>query len=396
MQKQSAKKRSSKASVHKTITKKSSSSSKKTTKPPQSLGWSHLQWQQWMDAALFTFSSKIVNSNAEEVGVRIGCDGSAKNLPYLSAQGCQPDLDYVQQQYNSNSGKGVTNSSVFAELSQHLGKKELDNHVPEIDPTVADIHKQIKSIRKELNTSFVPSRVRQILLPHPNMSTGYISASPLACSGMGEKLNQASKSYIERLQTLDANFKGHRSTRMHLRFGGTNPQNIGGLTRQLWRGIVLDNLPTQSQLTQRSFSLKHKGLQLSLPKTMVLNYFSWLSIQKKWTLNIKNEEKKILVDIVVSLKRWVSKQRAILQQIDPPILEQWNIESWKDISFNSVDQGWLLENNHSPIWRREAAEDIVRKMKQVVVERRSDGQNVFMNLSPHESRIVNHLQEVLL
>lgn len=396
MQKQSAKKQSNTASVHKTITKKTAKSSKTKTKPPQSLGWTHLQWQQWMDAELFTFSSKIVNSNAEEVGVRIGCDGSAKNLPYLSAQGCQPDLDYVKQQHKSNNGKSFTNSSVFPELSQHLGKKELDDHVRAIDHTVEQIYEQTKNLRKELNTSFVPSRVRQILLPHPTMPTGYISASPLSCCGMGEKLNQSLKTYNAHIKTLeDNNLKGRRATRMHLPFGGTNPQNIGGLTRQLWRGIVLDNLPTQSPLIQKAFSLKHKGLQLSLPQKTVLDYFSWLNSQKNWTLQIKMEEKKMLENIVAQLNEWVSKQRATLQQLDESILKQWNVERWEDVPFDSVERGWLLEHNHSPIWRRDAAEDLIQKMKRVVVERRNDGQNIFMNLDPHTSRIVKQLQEVL-
>lgn len=405
MRKQSAKKQTSKASVHTTVTKKGGASgtsktqNKKNAKPPQSLAWGEIEWQKWMEAALFTFSSKIVNSNAEEVGVRIGEEGSAKNLPYISAQSCNPDLDYVQQQYKNNNGKSFTNSSVFSELSQHLGKKNLDDFVPTLKPHVAQAHAQIKKIRTELNTSCVPSRVRQILIPHPDHPTGYISASPLSCSGMGEQLNQALKSYAAHWKLLKDNKQlsphAHTATRMHLQYGGANPQNIGGLTRQLWNGLVLDNLPTVSPTVQRAFSLKHNGLQLSLPKILILDYFAWMGGQKTWTLETKTKEKALLQKIAAVLKTLAGQQRTILERIDADLLKEWKVERWEDLPLSNVDKGWLLESHHSPTWRQEAARDIVHKMKHVVVERRKDGQNVFMDLTAHESRIVKHLQEVL-
>jgi hypothetical protein len=263
-----------------------------------------LEGYQQEASKLVHFSGKTVNSNVPACGVRLGPE-SALDFPVVGVRTLLADGVIVPLDYTQNAGKTAT----FVKQM----RLAVSGEAPETVPT-----DQVQAIRRvateatvsayEEGTDWVSPRLRQLLLPK---GTGaYVAVTPLGSSGLSALLNQK--------LTAQPEF-GKRFKHALLGMGGSNPQNVGALVREM-RNPLLFRSPVDDPQARRVLSIHFKGISLGLPCRKLDAYRQWYELLLRQnngdmpsTMDIRQEEAMLIGDLAHAVKKRGQQARELLE-----------------------------------------------------------------------------------
>ncbi len=215
-------------------------------------------------AELVTFSHKTVNSNAPAGGIRLAPEQGLK-LPYVSARtllgaGEAPALDYP-----ANAGKTATAVKQLNQLREGSVTAPADE-AQRIQATLAEAIAR----GTRIGTDKVSLRARQLLLPKEG---GYVAVTPLTAGGVSRKLRAQVRQHNERLKETPDDTQ-RRIPAAVFGLGGSNPQNVGSLVRDMQRPLVFF-APSENRQVKDILALHFQGVLISLPRPLLRDFRDW-------------------------------------------------------------------------------------------------------------------------
>lgn len=236
-----------------------------TADPPS---WKTLSEQAYRSAAeqLVHFSFKTVNSNARAGGIRLA-PTAGLDLPYVAARTCLAAGATLALDYIKNSGSTATAiKQMRTPEGATVGELSLIN----------ELLGAARSSGLELGLEPIDARLRQVLIPHPDATGGYVSLTPVTAGGICERLFAAEGMVTTHNAQYQAAVKaGPGKTdrvqirRAHLGIGGANPQNVGALVRSMQRPILAPSPRAQGDL-RTAYRIFHGGIELPSLTRMVI------------------------------------------------------------------------------------------------------------------------------
>lgn len=232
-------------------------------------------------AALVHFSAKGVNSNAEPFGVRLGRDDGLA-LPYVSvrclmAQGAALAVDYAKNPGGESlaaAGETAKTADVYRQIRQlqagEHGQAE-ETAAPllaAIAEALAVAHADPEGLRQ------VSPRLRQVLLPKDG---DYVALTPLPCAGLSREINRRVRQHNEAAKEARKNGDAASPRQLPLAglgVGGSNPQNVGALVREMQTALAFD-APKEHRAIRLAFAIHHRGIPIALPRRLMLAWHDW-------------------------------------------------------------------------------------------------------------------------
>lgn len=300
------------------------------------------------------FSFKTVNSNASAGGVRLDAE-DALSLPYVSARTLLAEGNSCMTDYTKNAGRVATHfkhaKQARMAASGMVPKKKADSaksaekdDAPDLAPdelqAVGEALARCTQGRLEDGCdAFLDPRLRQLLLPCTDEAgnVSYRSVSPLTAGGLCQIVrahvavsNEANKLGREEWQkekekALKKNPKAvipPFSTRSvqsaQLGIGGSNPQNVGGLVREMQHPMYMGAPQAKGGLRQ-ALALHHKGVDLKISPKLVRKYAEFLKTNtedgvRQTGMESRAEEQAILAEFVDDVMDQVDDIRRVLDQ----------------------------------------------------------------------------------
>lgn len=166
----------------------------------------------------------------------------------------------VPLDYTRNAGKTAT---VIKQIRQVASSEPPEGVPNEHLEAIQQVTEQSTASAYEEGANWISPRLRQILLPKGQGE--YIAITPLGSSGLSAVLNQ-------KLAALPDSGKKFRQAL--LGFGGSNPQNVGALVREM-RNPLLFKAPTEDPVARQVLSIHFKGIKLWLPRKQMEDYRAW-------------------------------------------------------------------------------------------------------------------------
>ena len=228
---------------------------------------------------LVHFSFKGVNSNAEAGGVRLGPEARL-DLPYVSARCLLARRMGLAVDYTKNTGPVATPVATVAKQIRMLATDEHGEDPTTAESMRATIAKTTGSAY-ETGTESVSPRMRQLLLPKE--TDQYFAITPLPAAGLSQIINARVRSHND--QVTDAYKQAEKSKsptaliprRLHtamLGVGGSNPQNVGSLVREMQSPLVFD-APTENQALREAYRIHYQGMTIRLPYAEMHTWAKW-------------------------------------------------------------------------------------------------------------------------
>jgi hypothetical protein len=302
------------------------------------------------------FSFKTVNSNASAGGVRLGAE-DALSLPYVSARTLLAEGISCMSDYTKNAGRIATHfkhaKQARMAASGIIPKKKADKEgakSAEKDDAPALAPDELQAVGEALARctqgrledgcdSFLDPRLRQLLLPCTDEAgiVSYRSVTPLTAGGLCQIVrthvvvsNEAHKLGREEWQkekekALKKNPKAvipplpTRSVQSaQLGIGGSNPQNVGGLVREMQQPMYMGAPQAKGGLRQ-ALAMHHKGVDLKISPKLVRKYADFLKTNtedgvRQTGMESRTEEKAILAELVDDVMNQVDDIRRVLDQ----------------------------------------------------------------------------------
>ena len=224
--------------------------------------WTEYPYEDYAQicARLVTFSNKTVNSNAVPGGIRLGQEQALK-LPYVSARtllgaGVVLALDYME---NANKSYLVKPLNMIAKGVAPIAADEAKR--------IVDVFSETTSQGAQFGTDKICPRLRQLLLPRQD---GYVVVTPLSAGGVSREIYTAVSAHN------DAPHDQQQRIRLaFFRLGGSNPQNVGSLVRDIMQHPLVCFAPTESQPLKAALSMHFKGLTVFLPYSLMRKFRDW-------------------------------------------------------------------------------------------------------------------------
>lgn len=199
---------------------------------------------------LVHFSMKTVDSNASAGGIRLSPE-SQLDLPYVSARTMLAENKYPDVDYPANAGKTAT---VVKQIRMVLEGSTAE--IPENDAeAIRAIMEKTRSSCSEIGTDHVDCHLRQILVPNDTVDGGYVALTPLTAAGVCRALNRAVTMHND---GIDVDNGKRRIQRARLGIGGSNPQNVGSLVREMQRPIIV-NAPKEKNRLRNALRIYYRG-----------------------------------------------------------------------------------------------------------------------------------------
>lgn len=213
------------------------------------------------------FSVKSVNSNAEAGGIRL-TTAAALQRPYLSVRTLIGAGQTVALDYLKNAGTTAT-------LTKQLRAALAGKAPPDEGPALCAAYRQAVNQPMRTGLKQVSPRLRQILLPRPSAPNGYLAVTPLSAAGTASLTSQWVRDHNAARKAGTKDKALYRRIRTAtLGFGGSNPQNVGSLIRDLQTLIVAEG-PTESPHLRAALALHYQGPELRMPPQAVAAYADW-------------------------------------------------------------------------------------------------------------------------
>lgn len=215
-------------------------------------------------AELVTLSLKTVNSNAPACGIRLAIE-QALRLPYVSSRtllgaGEVPALDYP-----ANKGRVATAVKQLNQIQEGVATAPADE-ARRLLATLA--HATARGV--QIGTDKVSLRARQVLLPRQG---GYVSATPMTAGGVSRKIRTRVREHNDRVkETQDESLR--RIPVAVFGLGGSNPQNVGSLVRDMQRPLVFF-APTENRELKAVLALHFQGIRIRLPRPLLHSFRDW-------------------------------------------------------------------------------------------------------------------------
>lgn len=232
--------------------------------PP--LAWIKLPHELYVQtcAGLVTFSHKTGNSNAQPGGIRLA-PAQALKQPYISARtlldtGEVPALDYV-----ANAGKAATVVKQLHQLqtgSATAPTEEAKHILATLAAATAE--------GAQIGVDKISLRARQLLLPRQG---GYVAVTPLSAGGVSRKIRETVRTHNERLREIP-NDHLQRIPLALFGLGGSNPQNVGALVRDMQHPLVFF-APTENRQLRAALALHFRGIAIRLPYPLLYEFRVW-------------------------------------------------------------------------------------------------------------------------
>lgn len=262
------------------------------------------------------FSAKTVNSNASPVGIRLARDQGV-HLPYLSVRtllsaGTEVPIDYAKTSWDED----VSLLSVVKQI--RAATNQLPGVPPEEGATLSAEHRRIAATPWTSGLDAVSPRLRQVLIPRHGAPGNYVSLSPLSSAGVAHLLKREVARHNERMRTEGD--KAFQETHRHIKravfsVGGTNPQNVGSLARDL-QTLVFVRAPREKPTLREAFSIFHAGPRIRLSRALMTDYARWYRARQQAggaeTLADRETHRAHLRGLVDAVLRSVQRQREVL------------------------------------------------------------------------------------
>ncbi|HRQ14444.1 MAG TPA: hypothetical protein PK205_14170 [Promineifilum sp.] len=221
-------------------------------------------------AELVTFSHKTVNSNAPAGGIRLAPEQGLK-LRYVSARtllgaGEVPALDYP-----ANAGKTAKAVKQLNQLREGSATAPADE-AKRILATLAEA----TSRGTQISTDKVSLRARQLLLPKEG---GYVAVTPLTAGGVNRKLRAQVRQHNDRLREAPDDTR-RRIPVAVFGLGGSKPQNVGSLARDMQRPLVFF-APTENRQVKAILALHFQGMRIRLPGPLLSGFRDWCADSRR-------------------------------------------------------------------------------------------------------------------
>lgn len=229
--------------------------------------WNHYEIEQYRELAekMVHFSFKSVNSNISGGGVRLS-EEDALYLPYVSVRTLMAHGIQVSPDYTKNVDK-------TANIAKQI-RAVLAGEQPASESNGDLIRKACLtafSFRIECNCGHVSPRIRQLLIPK---GESYVALTPVGSGGLSAEINARVKAHN------DITEKGFvRLRQAQYGIGGANPQNVGGLVREMQRPLFFES-PSESRSIKAVLSIHYKGIPLTIPREIALEYRAWREAAK--------------------------------------------------------------------------------------------------------------------
>lgn len=267
-----------------TDTTEAETASRKTGKKPTEKPWQPQSGETYRKTAekLVHFSVKTVNSNARAAGIRLSPDDGLQ-LPYVSARtllgyGCMLELDYAEG--------GAAQAGIIKQIMTCERNDPFAEAATEAEKTaIRDVLPLIRQERFETGTDSVDLRLRQILIPKASAKRAYVAITPVTsgsvCHYLFNSDNGLVPAHQEKARTAEkkksiqegspeetgpgqtVSYRRIRQARFGI--GGSNPQNVGRLTRSMQEPIVV-NAPTYSRELRTAFRFYYQGIELDFQR----------------------------------------------------------------------------------------------------------------------------------
>lgn len=238
----------------------------KKSKAPEPPAWVSLPHELYAAtcAELVTFSHKTVNSNAPAGGIRLAPEQGLK-LPYVSARTLLGAGEALALDYPANAGKTATAVKQLNQLREGSATAPADE-AERILATLTEATAQ----GTQIGTDKVSLRARQLLLPKEG---GYVAVTPLTAGGVNRKLRARVRQHNEYLKETPDDSR-RRIPFAVFGLGGSNPQNVGSLVRDMQRPLVFF-APPENRQVKAILALHFQGVRIRLPRPLLRAFRDW-------------------------------------------------------------------------------------------------------------------------
>lgn len=388
------------------------------------------------------FSFKTTNSNASSGGVRVDVE-DALNLPYLSArtllaEGQRLELDYtgnaaVEARHFKHARQALEPLQDAETLAaqQHKAEKQAQKAaktgktLPEkktAGPTlsaeelaaVAQLFQEQTAGHFELHcNAFIDPRMRQLLLPRKSKEghTEYLSISPLTAAGLCKQTTEQVEHTNERTQQAKEKAKSEHkpaqkpSTRRIMQarnaLVGSNPQNVGGLVRDMQSPIYCQ-APVTALDTRMALAIHHRGPRLAIPQHRLQNYADFLRRINDEGVRITNadiraKEIDLLTAMVDEVQAQARQARYLLeehQHLFP--VDTTGTRPLFAPQVAAVLVGWVLPEWRDASWKQQAAIWMKTQMRAATIKNAQQQEIHLLPLDGYGLHEVAHLLEGIL
>ena len=238
----------------------------KKSKAPEPPAWVSLPHELYAAtcAELVTFSHKTVNSNAPAGGIRLAPEQGLK-LPYVSARTLLGAGEALALDYPANAGKTATAVKQLNQAQEGSATAPAD----EAERILATLT-EATARGTQIGTDKVSLRARQLLLPKEG---GYVAVTPLTAGGLNRKLRARVRQHNDHLKETPDDSR-RRIPFAVFGLGGSNPQNVGSLVRDMQRPLVFF-APPENRQVKAILALHFQGVRIRLPRPLLRAFRDW-------------------------------------------------------------------------------------------------------------------------
>ncbi|MDD2761475.1 MAG: hypothetical protein PHH11_14440 [Methylomonas sp.] len=334
---------------------------------------------------LVHFSAKIVNSNAEAFGVRLGLQSSLP-MPYVSARclmehGLVLGLDYIQNPAAAKAADGSKKIDVIKQI-----KRVLSENIETIEASgenLSDLKTGLESITTQPFISKaglrqVSPRLRQLLLPKGD---DYVAITPLPSAGMSQAINHRVQAHNN-----TAKENGRNALRAAtLGIGGSNPQNVGSLVKETQTAWVF-SAPTEDPAFRAAWAIHHRGITIRLPYRAMLAWKTWREQtaaqhggQIPTDMRHRDRERQLVLEVAQGVLTQGRKALRLLEKQHDSLGEQYLSDALTD----TVIRGLIDPSQRDKTWPGNFAERIA-----TAIGRYKTGDDLFLPLDAGSLQLI--------
>ena len=256
-----------------------------------------LQEYQRVTERLIHFNSKVVNSKAEFVGIRLTEDAKL-NLPYVALRtllgsDCSLLLDYTE---------GGAKCSAIAKQAYKIISSASESKDASVDEkkTVIEAFKTAKASSYRIGTDYVDHRLRQLLIPNNDAPGGYVSMTPITASSICSLLFGREQGLVplhNKAAVEEPEGQRRKLRQAQFGIGGSKRQNIGISVDDMRRPLNVE-VPEVSAATRKAYALYYQGLPLDVRAPGPYGEAVHLYVAfREQVLNLKDDESTIVITI---------------------------------------------------------------------------------------------------
>lgn len=346
----------------------------------------------WMVANLVHFSFKAVNSVIHPGGVRLGRQ-SPSGFPHvhvkaLLGEGVQVPLDYMSD--------AARNARPFAAYRIAMG--EVSPSHTQAGPGTRNpcagtlaASDALLDHPMQSGTERISPRHRQLLIP--DGEGGYLTISPLPCSGLSELI----ETHVQQRWADIKAFKAARAAApapdevrprafpraAAFSVGGSNPQNVGGRMRTM-RPLLAPAWPVTSPEERAAWRLYHEGFVPRLPRAAVHHYAAWLIAHRQsgraWSVAVREAEHHALAAAWNAVLSQASIQRRLLAEWPAVFAADGQEPTLHPSRMTDWNRGWLL-GEVTPRWRAGTGMWFARELERYAIGKTPKGDAARMGMT---------------